>query len=421
MHKKTTLPNGLRIVTGEMPHTRSATVSMYVGAGSRYERDEEAGLSHFLEHMLFKGASRRPTAREISEAIESVGGIHNAATDREVTVYYAKVPHTAALETIDILSDMVREPVMDGAELEKERSVILEELASVEDSPGELAAILIDETLWPGQPLGRNIGGTTQTVTDLPLAAVNKYFADQYVPSNTVLTVAGNVQHEAVVAAAERWLGDMPARQPGAWYPAEARNGSPRLAVREKQTEQAHICLAYPSVSLSHPDRFAVDLLSTVLGEGMSSRLFLELREERALVYDVHSYPSEFRDAGSFNVYAGCDPENARVTVEAVLEETRKLLTGIPAVELLKAKEMAKGRIQLRMEDTRAVAGWLGSQELLLGDIQTVDQVVEQIEAVDMDHLMSVAERVLQPELAALAVVGPFGDGGADFARAIGA
>jgi predicted Zn-dependent peptidase len=421
MHKKTTLPNGLRIVTGEMPHTRSATVSMYVGAGSRYERDEEAGLSHFLEHMLFKGASRRPTAREISEAIESVGGIHNAATDREVTVYYAKVPHTAALETIDILSDMVREPVMDGAELEKERSVILEELASVEDSPGELAAILIDETLWPGQPLGRNIGGTTQTVTDLPLAAVNKYFADQYVPSNTVLTVAGNVQHEAVVAAAERWLGDMPARQPGAWYPAEARNGSPRLAVREKQTEQAHICLAYPSVSLSHPDRFAVDLLSTVLGEGMSSRLFLELREERALVYDVHSYPSEFRDAGSFNVYAGCDPENARVTVEAVLEETRKLLTGIPAVELLKAKEMAKGRIQLRMEDTRAVAGWLGSQELLLGEIQTVDQVVEQIEAVDMDHLMSVAERVLQPELAALAVVGPFGDGGADFALAIGA
>ena len=145
MHKHTTLPNGLRIVTGEMPHTRSATVSMYVGAGSRYERDEEAGLSHFLEHMLFKGASRRPTARDISEAIESVGGMHNAATDREITVYYAKVPHTAALETIDILADMVREPVMDGAELEKERSVILEELAGVEDSPGDIAAIMIDD------------------------------------------------------------------------------------------------------------------------------------------------------------------------------------------------------------------------------------------------------------------------------------
>ena len=420
MHKHTTLSNGLRVVTGEMPHTRSATVSMYVGAGSRYETDEEAGLSHFLEHMLFKGASRRPTAREISEAIESVGGMHNAATDREVTVYYAKVPHTAALPTIDILADMLRDPVMDAAELEKERAVILEELASVEDSPGELAAGLIDETLWPHQPLGRNVGGTPESVSALPLTAVNAYFRRQYVPANTVLAVAGNVSHTDVVAAAERWLGDMPTAEAGAWYPVAARNGSPRVAVKEKQTEQAHICIAYPSVSLSHPDRFAVDLLSTVLGEGMSSRLFLELREERALVYDVHSYPSEFRDAGSFTVYAGCDPDNALVTIEAVLEENRKLLAGIPAAELAKAREMAKGRIQLRMEDTRSVAGWLGSQELLLGRIETVDEVVARIDAVTMDELMDVAHRVLAPEQATLALVGPF-ESDEPFARALGA
>lgn len=415
MHKYTKLPNGLRIVTGELPHTRSATVSMYVGAGSRYESDEEAGLSHFLEHMLFKGASRRPTAREISEAIESVGGMHNAATDREITVYYAKVPHTAAFETIDILADMVRDPIMDGAELEKERSVILEELAGIEDSPGELAAILIDETLWPGQPLGRNVGGTEDTVSKLPLTAVNEYFHAQYVPSNIVLTVAGNVKHEHVVEAAEKWLGDMPAAPAGPWYPVVARDGSPRLAVREKQTEQAHICLAYPSVSLSDPDRFAVDLLSTVLGEGMSSRLFLELREERALVYDVHSYPSEFRDTGSFTIYAGCDPANARVTVEAVLEENHKLLKGMPAAELAKAKEMAKGRIQLRMEDTRSIAGWIGSQELLLGRVQSVDEVVQQIDAVTYDQLMAIAGRILAPARATLAVVGPFGS--AEFER----
>ncbi|MFN8616409.1 MAG: pitrilysin family protein [Dehalococcoidia bacterium] len=419
MHKHTTLPNGLRVVTGEMPHTRSATVSMYVGAGSRYERDEEAGLSHFLEHMLFKGASRRPTAREISEAIESVGGMHNAATDREVTVYYAKVPHTAAMETIDILADMIREPIMDGGELEKERAVILEELASVEDSPGELASILIDETLWPKQPLGRNVGGTPESVSALPLSAVNAYFRRQYVPENTVLTVAGNVRHEEVVGAAERWLGDMPRTAPGAWFPVASRNGARRLALKEKQTEQAHICVAYPSVSLSHPDRFAVDLLSTVLGEGMSSRLFLELREERALVYDVHSYPSEFRDAGSFTVYAGCDPDNALVTLEAVLEENQKLLAGVPAVELAKAKEMAKGRIQLRMEDTRSVAGWLGSQELLLGHIQSVDEVVALIDAVTMDALMDVARRTLSPENATLALVGPF-ESDEPFARALG-
>lgn len=419
MHKHTTLPNGLRIVTGEMPHTRSATVSMYVGAGSRYERDEEAGLSHFLEHMLFKGASRRPTAREISEAIESVGGMHNAATDREVTVYYAKVPDTAAMETIDILADMLRQPIMDPAELEKERAVILEELASVEDSPGELASILIDETLWPSQPLGRNVGGTPESVTSLPVSAVNAYFRAQYVPENTVLTVAGNVSHDQVVGAAEQWLGDMPAAKPGAWYPMETRKGAPRLALREKQTEQAHICLAFPSVSLNDPERFAVDLLSTVLGEGMSSRLFLELREERALVYDVHSYPSEFRDTGSFTVYAGCDPDNARVTLEAVLEENAKLLTGIPDVELAKAKAMAKGRVQLRMEDTRAVAGWLGSQELLLGRIQSVDEVVACIESVTIDDVMRVARRILAPEKATLALVGPFSSD-AEFAGVLG-
>jgi len=420
MHKHTTLPNGLRVVTGEMPHTRSATVSMYVGAGSRYERDEEAGLSHFLEHMLFKGASRRPTAREISEAIESVGGMHNAATDREVTVYYAKVPHTAAMQTIDILSDMVRDPVMDPAELEKERSVILEELAGIEDSPGELAAILIDETLWPGQPLGRNVGGTPESVQSLPVQSVVRYLKAQYVPENTVLVVAGNVRHEEVVAAADRWLGTMPRQAPGPWFPALPRDGAPRLAVKEKATEQAHICIAYPSVSLSDPDRYAVDLLSTVLGEGMSSRLFLELREERALVYDVHSYPSEFRDAGSFTIYAGCDPDNAPITVEAVLAECSKVLKGVPKEELLKAKEMAKGRIQLRMEDTRSVAGWLGSQELLLGRILTVDEVVEQIEAVDHDHLMAVAEHILTPAEATMAIVGPFPDE-AEFARILGA
>ncbi len=418
MYQRASLPNGLRVVTAEMPHTRSATVSVYVGAGSRYESDAEAGLSHFLEHMLFKGASRRPTAREISEAIECVGGMHNAATDREATVYYAKVPHTAALETIDILSDMVCEPVMDPAELEKERSVILEELAGVEDSPAELAGILIDETLWPAQPLGRNVGGTPETVQWLPHTAVTGYFHRQYVPANMILAVAGNVQHDRVVDAASRWLGAMPPAEPGPWHPVTSRNGAPRLAVREKATEQAHICIAYPSVALSHPDRFAVDLLSTILGEGMSSRLFLELREERALVYDIHSYPSEFRDAGSFTIYAGCDPRNARTTVELALAETAGLLKGIPAAELEKARQMARGRIQLRMEDTRSVAGWIGSQELLLDEILTVDEVVARLDAVTMDDLVRVGREILSPAAATLAVVGPFA-GDAEFSGII--
>ncbi len=408
MFNKSVLSNGLRVVTAELPHTRSATVSVYVGAGSRYERDEEAGLSHFLEHMLFKGASRRPTARAIAEAIEGVGGVHNAATDREVTVYYAKVPDTAAPEAVDILCDMVRDPIMDRAELEKERHVILEELASVEDNPAELAGILSDATLWPAQPLGREVGGTPESVRAIQPEAVNRYLAAQYVPSNMVMVVAGNVRHTDVVASVASWLGDMPAANPADWYPMVPRNGAKRVAVQHKDTEQAHLCIGYPTVPVTHPDRFVVDLISTILGEGMSSRLFLELREERALVYDIHSYPSEFRDAGSFTVYAGCDPQNARTTVEVSLQEIARLVECVPPSELEKGKQMAKGRIQLRMEDTRSVAGGMGSQELLLGQILTVDEAVARIDAVTGADILRVASELLQPAQATIAAVGPF-------------
>ena len=410
MFEKTTLSNGLRVITGEMPHTRSATVSVYVGAGSRYEADPEAGLSHFLEHMLFKGASRRPTAKAISEAIESVGGVHNAATDREATVYYAKVPDTEAMTTIDILADMVRDPIMDAGELEKERFVILEELAAVEDSPGELTGILADETLWPDQPLGRNVGGTPEAVQSLPLSEVNRYMRSQYVPSNMVLVVAGNVRHAEVVTAAERWLGEMPAATPLEPHPVEARPGSPRIAVRQKATEQANICISFPGLPLDHPDRYALDLVNALLGEGMSSRLFLELREEQALVYDVHSYVSEYRDAGALTIFAACEPQKARTTAAACLEETAKMLETLTVEELQKGIRMAAGRIQLRMEDTRSVAGWLGSQELLLSEVLTVDEVVEQIESVNFDDLVRVGRDILTPETASIAAVGPFED-----------
>ena len=411
--ERTTLPNGLRIVTSEMPQTRSATVSVYVGAGSRYEADAEAGLSHFLEHMLFKGASRRPTAQEIAEAIEGVGGLHNAATDRELTVYYAKTPDWAAAETIDILADMVTAPELDPIELEKERLVILEELAGVEDNPGELAAILADETLWPDQPLGRNIGGTVETARALPLAAVERYFRAQYAPSNMVLSVAGNVTHGAVVEAAARWLGDAPAGEPEPWHPLEPRGERPRVGVRTKATEQAHLCLTWPALPLGHPDQYAAGLLSALLGEGMSSRLFLELREERALVYDVHSYLAEYRDAGAFTVYAGCDPANARLTLEVAHAEIERFLDDVTDEELEKGKRMVAGRIQLRMEDTRAVAAWIGGQELVLEEVLTVDEVAAMIEAVTLDDLRRVGRGLLRPGTATIAAVGPFEDGAA--------
>lgn len=408
MHLATTLENGLRILTAPMPHTRSVTISFYVGAGSRYETRAVAGLSHFVEHMLFKGSHKRPTAKEISEAVDRVGGMLNGGTDRELTVYYVKVarPHFAL--AFDVLVDMLRRPVMDRAEIEKERRVIIEELAMVNDSPAQQVDVLLDEVLWPDQPLGWDVAGTPETVANLSPAAIEAYLARQYVPNNTVLAVAGAVDHDEVVEAAQAALGDWPQGAPAPWFPAQDGPGDARIKVQYKKTEQAHISLAVPGVSTQHPDRHAVDLLSAILGEGMSSRLFMELREKRSLCYDVHSYTVHFLDTGAFCVYAGVDPKQAPEAVAAILEQLAATREGVPEEELTKAKELSKGRLLLRMEDTRSVSGWLGAQELLNRHVRTVDEVVEAIDAVTTEDLRRVARTLFRTERLALAIVGPY-------------
>jgi predicted Zn-dependent peptidase len=408
MHESTTLDNGLRILTAPMPHTRSVSVSFYVGAGSRYETKPVAGLSHFVEHMLFKGSSRRPTAKDISEAVDRVGGMLNGGTDRELTVYYVKAakPHFAM--AVDLLVDMLRRPVMDQQELEKERKVVIEELATVGDSPAQQADILLDELLWPDQPLGWDVAGTADTVSALERGTVLEYLARQYVPNNTVLSVAGAVEHEQVVDLVQREMGDWRPGQPTSWYPAVNGNHRPALKVQYKKTEQAHITLAVLGVSNQHPDRYAIDLLSAIIGEGMSSRLFMELREKRSLCYDVHSYTSHFLDTGAFTVYAGVDPKQAPVAVSAVLEQLAIARDGVPEDELYKAKELTKGRLLLRMEDTRSVSGWLGVQELLTGKVRSVDDVVESVEAVTAGDLRRVANDLFRTDRLVMAIVGPF-------------
>ncbi len=407
-YKRSVLPNGLRIITGSMPEARSATISMYVGAGSRYEEDDEAGLSHFLEHMLFKGASRRPTARDISLEIDSFGGNHNAATDRELTVYYARVPWWAANTSIDILSDMIDAPMMDPKELEKERLVILEELAGIEDSPPDIAAILSDETLWPGQPLGRNIGGTPEICRKLSHQSVCDYFSSQYVPENIVVSVAGRVEHESIVEEIDRWLGEKKALEPAPYRPVEPRNSTPRIQIHEKDSEQAHLCIAFPGFPRGNQDRYSASLFNSLLGEGMSSRLFLELREERALVYDVHSWLGEYKDTGSITIYAGCEPESANLVAQLCLEEFEKLINSIDDDELTKGKQMVKGHILLSSEDSRSVSSWLGAQELLLGEITSIEDTLKKIDMVTVDDIKKIGQRLFQPNKATLAAVGPF-------------
>ncbi|MFN8521818.1 MAG: pitrilysin family protein [Chloroflexota bacterium] len=419
MYQRSVLSNGLRVVSSSMPHTRSVSVGIYVGSGSRYETDDIAGVSHFLEHMLFKGTTRRPLAQQIAEEIEGVGGVMNAATDRELTVYWAKVGSQHFVRCLDVLSDALLNSVFDATEIEKERQVILEELAMTEDSPGDLAGLLIDEILWPGQPLGRDVGGSKDTVSAVTRDQILDYVARTYGPAETVLSVAGNVTHDEVVTQAEGMLGGWAARKLDTWFPVQD-TAARRVGLRSKKSEQAHVCIAAHGLHSEHPDRYALDVLNTVLGEGMSSRLFVEIRENLALAYDVHSYVAHYRDAGCVVVGAGVDPSKIDPTIEACLREIERIQEPVSDHELVKAKELMKGRLQLRMEDTRAVASWMGGFELLRGSILTVDEILALIDGVTVEDVQRVARQLLGRDRLHLSVVGPYRSE-KRFARLLGA
>lgn len=406
--EKATLANGLRVTTTCMPFTRSVAVSVYLGAGSRYERPPEAGLSHLVEHLCFKGTESRPTPQQISQIVDSVGGTMNAATDRELTVYYGKVARPHLELVMDILTDMLRRSLFAPEELEKERRVILEELAAVADSPPQLVDVLIDKVLWPDQPLGWDVGGSRETVSSMSRELVQDFVARQYVPNNTVVSLAGNVTPEEALELVERQMGDWRRGTPWGWYPALSQQAGTQVAVTYKKTEQAQVSLAVRGLPIEHPDRHVLDLLSVILGEGMSSRLFLELREKLGLCYDIHSYVSHFLDTGSLTVYAAMEPRKAVTALNALMGELRRLCGTLEEDEVARAKELSKGRLLLRMEDTRSVSGWTGAQELLLGRVRTVDEVLAGLEAVTLADLQRVGGELLVTEALNLAVVGPF-------------
>ena len=407
MYEKSTLDNGLRLVTAALPHTRSVSVGFFVGVGSRYETEAQAGISHFVEHLCFKGTLERPTAREISTAIEGVGGILNGGTNKELTAYWCKVAQPHFQLALDVLLDMLLHSKFDPEDIEKERRVIIEEIHMTKDSPQQQVDMLIDELLWPNHPLGRDIAGNKESVTAITRDSMVNYLAHYYQPSNTVLAIAGDIQHQEVVAAISQALGNWTDHQSRSEYLAYVEQDNPRLHVETRDTEQAHLCLALPGLSVFHPKRFLLDLLNVVLGEGMSSRLFTEIRDKLGLVYSVHSYVEHCLDSGSVTVYAGVEPKNLRVAIEAILEQLNQLKQPVPESELSKAKEFAKGRLLLRMEDSRSVAAWRGGQEILTGRILNVDQVVSIIDAVTAEEINQLAEELLVGSRLRLAVVGP--------------
>lgn len=409
MYQKTTLDNGLRLITDTMPHTRSVSIGFFMGTGSRYETEKQAGISHFIEHLCFRGTPKRPTAREISTTIESVGGILNGGTDKELTVYWCKVPQPHFHLALDVLADMLLNSRFDPADMEKERQVIIEEIHMGNDSPPQRVAILIDELLWPQHPLGRDTAGTKDSVAAITRDMLLDYLAVQYQPSTTVVAIAGDLRHQDIVTEINQTLGNWTDRQPHPGYPAYQEQPAPRLRVETRDMEQAQLCLALPGLSLFHPKRFSLDLLNVILGEGMSSRLFTEIRDKLGLAYSINSYVDHFLDTGAITIAAGVETKNVPVAIKAILEELSRLKEIIPEAELDKAREFSKGRLLLRMEDSRSVAGWMGGQEILTGHILSVDEVMSIIDAVTTQELQQLAQELLTGDKLRLAIVGPVG------------
>ncbi len=410
-YEKTQLNNGVRVITNAMPHTQSASVILYYGVGSRYEEDRIAGISHFIEHMVFKGTAKRPTGKDISEAIEGVGGVINASTGREVTSYWAKVPKTHFGLAFDVISDMLLNSNFDPTEMEKERKVIIEEIHATLDSPGDLVDEVINNVIWGEQPVGRDIAGSDATVTGITRDDMLTYMKKYYLPADMVVSAAGNLTHEQVLKVVEGTLGQLPAGERPIAGPAVALNGGPRQSIFYKDTEQANLVLGVPALHYSDPRRYIQSVMDMIMGGGMSSRLFQEVREERGLAYSVGSYSVQMSDTGAWLVYGGVDPENIDETMTAILGVMDKMRQErVLENELHKIKEYYKGRTLLGLEDTRAVASWAGGQELLMDRIMTVEEVVAQIEAVTADQVLELAQELFQHDRLRLAVVGPYKD-----------
>ncbi len=409
MHQKFILPNNIRLIVNELPHTRSVTTTIYVSTGARYEAERVSGISHFIEHMLFKGTSKRPTAQEVAVAIEGIGGFFNASTGHEITNYWVKVPYQHFDIGLDVLSDMLAAPLFDPLEIEKERRVIIQELRETFDTPDDLVFFDLDALMWLPHPLGRDVAGSEETVSAISREDMLSYLAQHYHAENIVVSVAGFVQANEIVPQIAEKFSPLRLAPRETYAPFVSAQADARWNVRYKKTEQAHVAVSTWAYDRNHPDRYAVGLLNTILGDGMSSRLFQEIREKRGLAYAVSAFGSSLDDCGYFGSYAAVDPKTAPATLEAILHEWARLASEpIPEDELTKAKELVKGGILLSMEDTHSIAAWYGRQEAARLEILTVDDVTAQIDRVTTDDITRVARDIFRNEWLNLAVVGPF-------------
>ncbi|HEX9437523.1 MAG TPA: pitrilysin family protein [Candidatus Limnocylindria bacterium] len=406
-YTRTTLSNGMRVLIAPMPETRSVSLAMYVGVGSRAETKANAGTSHFIEHMLFKGTAKRPSAAEISYAVEALGGSVNASTDREMTIFSSRVPARHYLIALDVVADMIRAPLMREDDIASERNVVVEEIRMYRDQPQDRVHTLVDELLYPSHPLGWEIAGREPVVRALTAADLRGYMDAGYAPGRTVLALAGKLDPQEALQAVEAHLGDLAARA-GLPFSRPPKPSRKRTKVLARRGEQVHLCIGWRGVSQEHPDKWAFEVLNAILGEGMSSRLFLELRERRALAYDVHSYESNYSDVGHLVIYAGVAPERVKEAAAAALGEVARLRDE-PAgeAELARIRDFVKGRIDLRLEGTGGVAVWLAGQEMIYGRVRSAEEIGEIVDGIGAADIQRVARQYLRPELAYVAAIGP--------------
>lgn len=406
--RTTTLGNGLRVLTTRMPHAQSASINIFVGAGSRYEHRRINGVSHYLEHMLFKGTEKRPEAVMISTAIEGAGGRSNAFTSHEVTCYLAKVPYDQIGLAADVVSDMVRHSLLASEEVELERKVVIEEIKRTWDHPAAWAGELAYRAMFGDQPLGWSIAGDEPTVQALSREDLVDYVATWYVPNNLVVSVAGNIDHDQVITLVGDAFQDAEAHDLGSYVPAMSKNGDPSVIVETRPITQANIVMCLQAPGRKDPDRYPLTVMSNLLGSGMSSRLFKEVRERRGLAYSVGCGVNRFLDTGVLATSAGVSPENVGETVQVILGEYEKLVNEpVTEEELIKARDYSVGSFRLGLEDSMSVSRWVGESLITIGEVLDVETVAGKLKATTPEDVQRVAKRLFEDNQVSVALTGP--------------
>ena len=401
----TTLANGVRVITEAMPHVRSVSVGIWIGSGSRRETPEQNGISHFIEHMLFKGTTSR-SAEDIARAVDALGGNLDAFTAKELVCFNTKVLDQHLAQAFDVLADLVLNPMFREEDIEKEKSVILEEIKMEADSPDYLVHEIFSSNFWKDHPLGKPILGTPQSVRRFDSTMIRDFYRSVYSPTNLVVTAAGHLTHEGLTALVRQYFDSLP---PGADAPSDPLPSThARIALRNKKSlEQVHLCLGVPSYPLPHHERFACYVLNTLLGGGMSSRLFQNIRERQGLAYAVFSELNPYRDTGCLSIYAGTSVESARQVVESITTEFRQLKGDrVSDEELRRAKDHLKGSLMLGLESTASRMSNLARQEMYFGRFFTLDELVESIESVTAEDVRRIAQTFFDPRQIALTILG---------------